>query len=62
MYLGFNILTIASIVYLGNIFMAAMGVYSILIYHLIITREEKFLETRFGEKYFEYKRNVRRYL
>jgi protein-S-isoprenylcysteine O-methyltransferase Ste14 len=62
MYLGFNILTIASVIYLGNIFLAAIGMYSIFIYHVIIRREEKFLENRFGEKYFEYKINVRRYL
>lgn len=62
MYLGFNLLTIASIVYLGNIYIMIMGVYSIIIYHFIIIGEEKFLEHRFGKAYIKYKQKVRRYL
>jgi protein-S-isoprenylcysteine O-methyltransferase Ste14 len=62
MYLGFNLLTISSITYTLNIWIILPGIYSIVIYHLIILGEEKFLENRFGQDYINYKRRVRRYL
>ena len=62
MYLGFNLITLASIVYSINVVTAMMGLYSIIIYHLIILGEESFLEKRFGNDYIKYKRNVRRYI
>lgn len=62
MYLGFNLLTLSSILFNANVFVALLGVYSIIIYHLIIKGEEAFLEERFGNAYLEYKKNVRRYV
>ena len=62
MYFGFNLLTIASMVYCINIFLLLIGIYSIVTYHLIIIGEEKFLEERFGDEYFSYKNRVRRYI
>ena len=62
MYVGFNLLTISSIIYTGNLYILLMGIYSIVVYHFIILNEEKFLETRFGTEYSDYKREVRRYL
>ncbi len=62
MYLGFNLLTLSSIVYSANILIAIPGVYSIFIYHLIILGEEKFLKARFGAPYADYKKKVRRYV
>ena len=62
MYIGFNLLTISSIIYTGNLYILLLGLYSIIIYHLIIVNEEKFLESRFGAEYSEYKAEVRRYL
>jgi protein-S-isoprenylcysteine O-methyltransferase Ste14 len=62
MYLGFNLLTISSVVYTLNYAIFLISLYSIIIYHLIILAEEKFLENRFGEQYLEYKRKVNRYL
>ena len=62
MYLGFNLITIGSLIYVHNIFVIVMGCYSIFIYHLIIMNEEKFLIKVFGDKYNAYKKNVRRYL
>jgi protein-S-isoprenylcysteine O-methyltransferase Ste14 len=38
------------------------GIYSIVVYHLIIIGEEKFLEKAFREAYLEYKKKVRRYI
>ena len=62
MYVGFNLLTIASALFIQNIFILFAGIYSIGIYHLIILSEEKFLANRFGSKYIEYKAKVRRYI
>ncbi|HEX7320499.1 MAG TPA: isoprenylcysteine carboxylmethyltransferase family protein [bacterium] len=62
MYVGFNLLTLSSIIYSANILIAIPGVYSIFIYHLIILGEEKFLKARFGASYADYKKKVRRYV
>jgi len=62
MYLGFDCFTIAAILYTLNIVVIILGVYSMIIYHFIILGEEKFMENRFGDKYNEYKKKVRRYL
>jgi protein-S-isoprenylcysteine O-methyltransferase Ste14 len=62
MYVGFDLLTLASMIGSANIFVIILGVYSITIYHLIILGEEKFMEERFGKVYTEYKRKVRRYV
>ena len=62
MYLGFDLLTLASIVFTADIIIAMIGIYSIIIYHFIIIGEEKFLEKRFGIDYISYKKKVRRYI
>lgn len=62
MYVGFNLLTIASMMYTLNVWIAAIGIYSIVTYHCIILGEEKFMEGRFGTEYIEYRNKVRRYL
>ncbi len=62
MYLGFNLLTISSMTYTLNIWIILPGIYSIVVYHLIILGEEKFLENRFRKDYTNYKKRVRRYL
>lgn len=61
MYLGFDLLTLAAMICSLNIFIVLAGLYSILIYHLIILAEEKFLTGRFGEEYLKYKEKTRRY-
>ena len=62
MYFGFNLLTIASMFYCINIVLLILGTYSMITYHLIILGEEKFLEERFTDEYFAYKKKVRRYI
>ena len=62
MYLAFYLFTIACILYLPNLLMIILGMYSIVIYHLIILKEEKYLEARFGEEYITYKTKTRRYI
>lgn len=62
MYVGIILLTIAPIIYTLNIFIILLGIYSIIVYHFIILKEEEFLENRFGKAYTDYKKKVRRYL
>jgi protein-S-isoprenylcysteine O-methyltransferase Ste14 len=62
MYLGFNLLTISAMIYTLNLVIILLGVYSIVIYHLIIIGEEGFLDNRFGIDYSRYKKTVRRYI
>lgn len=61
MYVGFNLLTISSMIYTLNIWIVLLGIYSIVVYHMIILSEEKFLENRFGKEYLDYKLKVKRY-
>ena len=61
-YFGFDLMTISSILFLLNPIIIATGVFSMLVYHLIIIGEEQFLEKAFGADYLEYKKKVRRYL
>jgi protein-S-isoprenylcysteine O-methyltransferase Ste14 len=62
MYIGFNLLTISSMIYSLNILIMLIGIYSIIIYHFIILGEKRFMENRFGKDYLEYKKKRRRYL
>jgi protein-S-isoprenylcysteine O-methyltransferase Ste14 len=62
MYVGFNFMTLSAMVYTLHPAMIAAGLYSIIIYHMIILAEEKFLAARFGLPFAEYKKRVRRYL
>ena len=62
MYLGFDFFTISTMIFTANIIIILIGFYSIVIYHLIIIGEEKFLEQRFGEDFTRYKLKTRRYI
>ncbi|HYX10100.1 MAG TPA: isoprenylcysteine carboxylmethyltransferase family protein [Bacteroidales bacterium] len=62
MYLGFNLLTISSMIYTLNFVIIIMGLYSIFVYHWIIKAEERFLEQRFGDDFIKYKSITRRYI
>lgn len=61
MYVGFNLLTLSSVIFFLNLWILIPGIYSMVVYHLIILGEEKFLDDRFGEDYRYYKTQVRRY-
>jgi protein-S-isoprenylcysteine O-methyltransferase Ste14 len=61
-YLGFDLMTISSVLFLLNPVILVLGVFSMTVYHLIIIGEEKFLAKAFGEDYLEYKKKVRRYI
>lgn len=62
MYVGLNMVTIAAMLYVFKPVVIITGLYSIILYHFIILGEEQFLEKRFKEKYYDYKKRTRRYL
>jgi protein-S-isoprenylcysteine O-methyltransferase Ste14 len=62
MYVGFDALSLAAILGLRNPIVLALGAFSVLVYHLIIVGEERFLAATFGAPYAEYCGRVRRYL
>ena len=62
MYFGFDLLTIASMLYCINLGLLILGIYSLITYHLIILGEEQFLEERFRGEYLNYKKKVRKYI
>ena len=62
MYVGFDLITLASVFYYMTLPIIILGLYSVLTYHLIIIGEEKFLAEQFGQDYADYKKRVRRYL
>jgi protein-S-isoprenylcysteine O-methyltransferase Ste14 len=62
MYVGFDLLTLSGILLLRSWQFVLLGLFSILVYHLIIIGEERFLEERFEQEYREYKQKVRRYI
>lgn len=62
MYVGFDLLTVASLVGNFHLLYLFMGIYSLIIYHFIILGEEEFLRDSFGEEYKKYEKNVRRYI
>jgi protein-S-isoprenylcysteine O-methyltransferase Ste14 len=62
MYLGFNCLTLASMLMAPSIAVILLGVYSMAIYHFIILGEEKYLKARFQDEYRAYTDRTRRYL
>jgi len=62
MYIGLHLLTLASMVYTFHPVVMVMGIFSFVVYHLIILGEERFLAERFGEEYRVYQLKVRRYI
>lgn len=61
MYLGFNLLTIGSLIGAPSIWTLLLALLSLYTYHRIIRAEEQFLRERFGSVYLEYCQKVRRY-
>lgn len=61
-FMGFDLLYIGIGLAFSNIFNLLFACFSILLLHLQILEEEKYLPTVFGKDYLEYKKKTRRYL
>lgn len=61
MYLGFYFLNISSIIFYPRAINRAFGIVGILIHHLIVLGEEKYLRKTFGDKWEAYQQKVHRY-
>lgn len=60
-FLGFDLTYIGASLSFGNIFVFVIVVLTIILMHLQILEEEKFLEITFGTNYVNYKNKVGRY-
>ena len=60
-YVGVDLIAIASVFFLPVIMNIACAIIGIAVHHAIILSEEKFLEGRFGEDWLNYKLMTRRY-
>jgi protein-S-isoprenylcysteine O-methyltransferase Ste14 len=61
-YVGIYLIAISAMVYTVNPLIILLGIYCIIIHHLIVRAEEKFLKDRFGKAYSDYCSKVRRYV
>jgi len=62
-YFGFALLTLGLAILVNSAWMLlAVPIGLVLIDRLVITREERYLERKFGEEYLNYKRSVRRWI
>ena len=63
MYSGFALSTLGLAIWVDSAWMLlALPIGLVLIDRFVITREEHYLECKFGEEYLNYKRNVRRWI
>jgi protein-S-isoprenylcysteine O-methyltransferase Ste14 len=61
MYFGLYLLAIASNLFVPNYINMAFAFIGIVIHHMIIGKEEQFLDEKFGTAYQEYKLKTKRY-
>ncbi|MBN1977529.1 MAG: isoprenylcysteine carboxylmethyltransferase family protein [Anaerolineae bacterium] len=62
MYLGFYLVTLASLVSAPHPVSIGCGLMGIYVHHRIVLAEERFLQERHGASYEAYRRRVRRYI
>ena len=61
-FLGFDFMYIGVLLMYGNLLTLGFSAFAMVMLHLQILQEERYLETTFGEPYREYCRHVCRYL
>lgn len=61
-FVGFDLMYIGIVLMYCSVWIAIPSVVAIIMFHLQILEEEKFLEQTFKEQYLDYKKKVRRYL
>ena len=62
MYLGFYLITLASLLSVPNPVNVCAGIVGIILHHRVVLAEERFLLDVYGSSYAAYMRRVRRYL
>ena len=63
MYIGFAVATLGLAILINSAWtLLALPIGLVLIDRLVIEREERYLERKFGEEYLNYKRRVRRWI
>ena len=62
MYLGFYLITLASLLSVPNPVNVCAGIVGIILHHRVVLGEERFLLDVYGSSYAAYMRRVRRYL
>jgi protein-S-isoprenylcysteine O-methyltransferase Ste14 len=63
MYVGFALCTLGLAILVDSAWMLlAVPIGLVLVDRIVITREEQYLERKFGEEYLNYKRRVRRWI
>jgi Putative protein-S-isoprenylcysteine methyltransferase len=61
MYASFIFLNIATFLFIPSLLLLLLMFYGSIVHHFIVSAEEKFLESKFGEEYSLYKNRVPRY-
>ena len=61
-FLGFDFMYIGVLLIYGNLLTLGFSVFAMVMLHLQILQEERYLEKTFGESYREYRHHVFRYL
>lgn len=61
-FFGFDLMYIGVLLMYFNVLTALFTIYAVMMLHLQILQEERFLENAFGEPYLNYKSRVFRYL
>ena len=61
-FLGFDLMYVGVLLLYGNLLMLGFSVFAIVMLHLQILQEERYLVNTFGAQYQEYCRHVFRYL
>ena len=63
MYIGFALWTLAAAILINSVWMLlAVPIGLVLVNQLVVRREERYLERKFGDEYLSYKRRVRRWI
>jgi protein-S-isoprenylcysteine O-methyltransferase Ste14 len=61
-YVAVYLISLSAMAYTFNPIGIFLGLYCIVIHHMIVLSEEEFLKKRFGKDYIEYCGKVRRYI
>lgn len=61
-YLAFSLLQLGLAIWVDSVWLLATLVAALALMHIVIRREERYLERKFGAEYLAYKASVRRWL